>query len=595
MVVEHVNHDGEWPAIQQKAGQNKLLVVDFYADWCGPCRMVAPHFEQLSNQYKDAVFVKVNVDYCNMVSQMHSVRAMPTFVLFLAGKEVGRVQGADIRRVESIIQQNYRPVAAASEKPNPRKANHLERQFLHNHIVSVVDRVKEYEDEITQTLALSVIPLDKLKEQSKVDGKVKEALLAKNLMKWFHDDFFRWLDQPECCKKKTTFIGDSPPSADERQRGADKVEVFNCTSCNQKCRFARFNNPATLIETREGRCGEWANCFALFCRAVGLETRYVISTEDHVWVEIYDPESKNWIHLDPCENVIDRPLLYEKGWNKEFKYVFGIAKDHVQDVTWRYTFHHKATLKRRRMVREPVLLNCLTKLNQRLQKDLPAERREELRRRQLRECIQFLNPKLNLRDGGEEGRKSGGLAWKLARMETNEPHRPVEINLSDAEKEAKKFVLEYDVVNDVYHRPKNNEEETTGFFSYLNQGEHIQRKTESDWKMVYICRKEGTKSADLSWRINFGDAVPKKLSLNLGPISLFQNGKANATLCGGNLCQMIDDDGILETDDLEGADHVELSVNLRGGEGDQAFQHAQVFRTSQNEPTKNFRIEIGFE
>uniref|UniRef100_A0A1I7SGJ4 Thioredoxin domain-containing protein n=1 Tax=Bursaphelenchus xylophilus TaxID=6326 RepID=A0A1I7SGJ4_BURXY len=65
MVVEHVNHDGEWPAIQKKAGTQRLLVADFYADWCVPCRMIAPHFENLSNQYKDAVFAKVNVDKCS--------------------------------------------------------------------------------------------------------------------------------------------------------------------------------------------------------------------------------------------------------------------------------------------------------------------------------------------------------------------------------------------------------------------------------------------------------------------------------------------------------------------------------------------------
>uniref|UniRef100_A0A1I7RKX9 Peptide-N(4)-(N-acetyl-beta-glucosaminyl)asparagine amidase n=1 Tax=Bursaphelenchus xylophilus TaxID=6326 RepID=A0A1I7RKX9_BURXY len=389
------------------------------------------------------------------------------------------------------------------------------------------------------------------------------------------------------------FSESSTPTYDEKQRGADRVEVYNCTQCNQRYRFARFNNPATLIETREGRCGEWANCFALCCRAIGLEVRYVTCTEDHAWVEVFDLESQTWIHLDPCENVIDTPLLYEKGWKKTINYVFAISKDHVQDVTWRYTFHHKETLQRRKAVRELVLLNCLTKLNQRLQKELPEERRNVLRHRQLREAIQLLNPKLSLREGTEQGRKSGGVAWRLARMEMK--HEPVEINLTEAEKEAKLFVLEYDIVQDAYYRQNNKDEVTRGLFSYLKEARNIQRKVEKDWKVAYICRTEDSKNGDLSWRINLDGIKPKLLRINIGKIAIFHSGKANATLCGGNLCQMIDDDGNLEMTDFEDADHLELSVNFRGGDGEQAFQHSQLFRTSLCEPSISLRIELEIE
>lgn len=49
-----------------------------------------------------------------------------------------------------------------------------------------------------------------------------------------------------------------------------------------------------------------------------------------------------------------------QGWKKEISYAFGIAHDHVQDVTFRYVFDHRALRKRRRQCREPVLLNCIT-------------------------------------------------------------------------------------------------------------------------------------------------------------------------------------------------------------------------------------------
>lgn len=77
------------------------------------------------------------------------------------------------------------------------------------------------------------------------------------------------------------------------------------------CRFPRYNDPGRLLQTRRGRCGEWANAFALCCRAIGLDTRYILDLTDHVWVEYYSQSLARWIHMDPCEAAYDQPLLYE--------------------------------------------------------------------------------------------------------------------------------------------------------------------------------------------------------------------------------------------------------------------------------------------
>lgn len=77
------------------------------------------------------------------------------------------------------------------------------------------------------------------------------------------------------------------------------------------CRFPRYNDPGKLLETRKGRCGEWANCFTLCCRAAGLTARYVVDWTDHVWTEYYSHSHDRWIHLDSCEAAYDQPLLYE--------------------------------------------------------------------------------------------------------------------------------------------------------------------------------------------------------------------------------------------------------------------------------------------
>ena len=57
---------------------NKVVVVDFTAAWCGPCKMVAPKFEEFSKQYTGATFVKVDVDELQSVAEAAGIRAMPT-------------------------------------------------------------------------------------------------------------------------------------------------------------------------------------------------------------------------------------------------------------------------------------------------------------------------------------------------------------------------------------------------------------------------------------------------------------------------------------------------------------------------------------
>lgn len=72
-----------------KAG---VSVVDFYADWCGPCKMIAPVFEELSQELA-ANFIKINVDNSQDIAAKFQVASIPTLIILKDGKEVDRIVG----------------------------------------------------------------------------------------------------------------------------------------------------------------------------------------------------------------------------------------------------------------------------------------------------------------------------------------------------------------------------------------------------------------------------------------------------------------------------------------------------------------------
>jgi len=78
---------------QIKSAESPVVAV-FSAEWCGPCKMFAPIFEQVKSTYKDAEFIKLNVDDCEDICLDLDVRSVPTIIRFKAGREVARKIGA---------------------------------------------------------------------------------------------------------------------------------------------------------------------------------------------------------------------------------------------------------------------------------------------------------------------------------------------------------------------------------------------------------------------------------------------------------------------------------------------------------------------
>jgi thioredoxin 1 len=82
------------------------VLVDLWAPWCGPCKTIAPHLEQLATEMPGVNFVKVNVDDCQDIATALSIRSIPTLMIFKGGKQVASmVGGASKATLKTFIEE----------------------------------------------------------------------------------------------------------------------------------------------------------------------------------------------------------------------------------------------------------------------------------------------------------------------------------------------------------------------------------------------------------------------------------------------------------------------------------------------------------
>nr|XP_043616454.1 peptide-N(4)-(N-acetyl-beta-glucosaminyl)asparagine amidase isoform X2 [Erigeron canadensis] len=292
-----------------------------------------------------------------------------------------------------------------------------------------IDQVLLYEDPHRQEAARKTVPVDNLEEKALValakEGNFNPSKSERDhafllqLLYWFKQTF-KWVNSPPCegCGNETVNQGMGVANSSESAYGASRVELYRCKACSRITRFPRYNDPTKLLETKKGRCGEWANCFSLYCRSFGYETRLILDFTDHVWTECYSIFLGRWMHLDPCEGIYDTPLLYEKGWNKKLNYAIAIAKDGVHDVTRRYTRKWHEVLSRRNMTTEAAVSNILGNLTRECRRNLTSVMPvlEERDRNEVEELNKYIhsqdNDSLSL-----PGRLSGDKEWRTLRSE----------------------------------------------------------------------------------------------------------------------------------------------------------------------------------
>ena len=78
----------------QEIANNDLLLVDFWAEWCGPCKSMHPIFTRMAKKYKQVRFARVNVDNAQDIAMRYGVQSIPTFIMFKNGEIANQMVGA---------------------------------------------------------------------------------------------------------------------------------------------------------------------------------------------------------------------------------------------------------------------------------------------------------------------------------------------------------------------------------------------------------------------------------------------------------------------------------------------------------------------
>ncbi|CRL00097.1 CLUMA_CG013379, isoform A [Clunio marinus] len=474
-------------------------------------------------------------------------------------------------------------------------------EFL-KQIEKLSDSVMQYEDDLLKESALQLIPLETLKLKAleklrklqkllknnslKEDEPLLDDLILEELTEWFKNRFFTWINSMPCrlCQNK-----DTNPIGTRIENGV-RIESYKCnkTSCNDVVTdFPRYNDIAKLLVSRSGRCGEFANCFTFLCRCLGFDARYVYSTSDHVWSEVYNHSKKRWIHIDPSENIFDSPLMYEHGWKRNLDYVIAFSRDDIQDVTWRYSNKHQELLKRRNLCSETDLVNALMRLRLKRSENSSVARKKFLTLRTFAELAELLI----IREPTEnelKGRSSGSQAWRLERGEANISNFYI-FTLTDEEKKLKEFNLRYSCSRNVFERFSSakilNSVDDWKLWTY--ESENIFRKVEHDHKMSYLSRTEDSSKGILKLKFDFENLSIDSLDLTFETIT-FENGNIKIEFLNAF-------DQEVSKNQLKGLSKFSLRIHLSGGKGDCAWQHAQMFRQELTSKSYPFQLSVKFK
>jgi Transglutaminase-like superfamily len=136
----------------------------------------------------------------------------------------------------------------------------------------------------------------------------------------------------------------STPPDDEELAGiiaVDETELLWCDKCQKVTRFPRHLSAMEIVRRRKGRCSEYSLLLYRILRGLGLRARWIVDWDNHVWTEVWMDD--RWVHLDPCEASLDRPLLYQQGWGKKQTYIVAFSEGNDPSSTHDVPVDHATT------------------------------------------------------------------------------------------------------------------------------------------------------------------------------------------------------------------------------------------------------------
>jgi len=332
---------------------------------------------------------------------------------------------------EELVQDIMKKLKQTLEERNDSRKKEIEKEKLEEIKQKTLLRDFHFEQSIGGDMQLisnykSPELQKRIKEivpQRKENSTSKEYV--KELLNWYKRKFFTWCNKPKCplcdSDKDVENIGSVKSDESERKFQAYRTEVYNCKNHEGglEVRFPRYNAPIKLLDTKTGRCGEWANLFGAILYACGFKTRLVSNYEDHVWNEFYNEEEKRWIHVDSCEEAYDTPLVYEQGWGRVMTFIVASSEEEIVDVTPRYVKDWCVIKERRSEVMENNLKAVIRNWNNNLANKLNEEEKKKLEERRKYENEELGNKTNNciIKEEEKMPRQSGSLQWRKDRGE----------------------------------------------------------------------------------------------------------------------------------------------------------------------------------